>query len=57
MLSRRLHAPAVHQSPISRERREYFYFALAIIFALLVSAIDVGLRDQATTEPMLSTSR
>jgi hypothetical protein len=47
----------VHQAPNGRERREYFYFALAIIFALVVSAIDVGLRDQASTDSMISPSR
>jgi len=47
----------VHQSPNTRERRDYFFFALAIIFALVVSAIDVGLRDQAPTDSVTSPSR
>lgn len=50
MLTRRLPATAVHHAPNSRERRDYFYFALAIIFALVVSAVDLGLRDQADTQ-------
>jgi len=50
MLTRRLPATAVHQAPHTRERRDYFYFALAIIFALVVSAVEVGLRDQADTQ-------
>ena len=49
MLTRRLSATAVHQAPNARERRDYFYFALAIIFALVVSAVDLGLRDQTDT--------
>jgi len=57
MLTRRLPASAVHQSPNTRERRDYFFFALAIIFALVVSAIDVGLRDQAPTDSVTSPSR
>jgi len=57
MLTRRLPASAVHQSPNGRERREYFYFALAIIVALVVSAIDVGLRDQGTTDSIIAPSR
>jgi hypothetical protein len=47
----------VQQSPHRRERRDYFYFALAIIFALLVSAIDLGLRDQAATNSLISPPR
>jgi hypothetical protein len=54
MLTRRLPATAVHQPPATRERREYFYFALAIIFALVVTAADVGLREQAAPEAVLS---
>lgn len=57
MLTRRLPASAVQQSPHRRERRDYFYFALAIIFALLVSAIDLGLRDQAATDSPISPPR
>jgi acid phosphatase family membrane protein YuiD len=50
MLTRRLPANAVQHSPNAREGRDYFYFALAIIFALVVSAVDIGLRDQAAPQ-------
>ena len=50
MLIRHLQATAVQQTPARQERREYFYFALAIIVALAVTAIDVGVREQATPD-------
>jgi hypothetical protein len=54
MLTRRLPATALHRAPATRERREYLYFALAIILALVVTAVDVGLREQASPEAVLS---
>jgi hypothetical protein len=57
MLTRRLPATAVHQPPATRERREYFYFALAIIFALMVTAADVGLREHQSAGDVVISSR
>jgi hypothetical protein len=54
MLTRRLPATAVHQAPDIRERRDYFYFALAIIVALAATAVDVSTRDRAANEPVIS---
>jgi hypothetical protein len=54
MLTRRLPATAAHQAPATRERRDYFYFALAIIVALVITAIDVGVRDQSADEAAVS---
>jgi hypothetical protein len=54
MLTRRLPATAAHQVPATRERRDYFYFALAIIVALVVTAIDVAVRDQAADDSVVS---
>ena len=56
MLTRRLPATAV-QPPATRERREYFYFALAIIFALVVTAVDVGLREHPSAGDVVISSR
>jgi hypothetical protein len=56
MLTRHLPATAVHQAPATRERRDYFYFALAIIIALAVMAIDVGVRDQSAGDAVAGNS-
>jgi hypothetical protein len=54
MLTSRLPETAEHGKPDRRERRDYFYFALAIIVALAVTAVEIGVRDRAATDAVLS---